>query len=307
MDTILADHRSAEQRRPKLSASALTWVGRAAFVLFAHLSLVGLFWLLSEWRQSIDPLALNIELVTAGAEVLDATLIDAPESVAEASVEPFNQTVQPSAASAPTPPQVEPLPATASFTTASASTPVTQELNERSATDQEPESTDTVPSTPESRPVTTPEPTPTPPQPAPKPAPPQPPPQRTPKPAPQPQPTTAKQAQSQQPPLATQPIAVAAAPMATPDVGPKPTSSPKPPYPPSAFKAKQEGKVVLELEVLEDGAVGQVRLAQSSTVESLDESALTTVKKWKYSPAQKGGQIVKQWIRVSILFEVTSR
>jgi protein TonB len=95
--------------------------------------------------------------------------------------------------------------------------------------------------------------------------------------------------------------------MAAPDVGPKPTSSPKPPYPLNAFKAKQEGKVVLELEVLEDGAVGQIRLAQSSTVESLDESALATVKKWKYSPAQKGGQIVKQWIRVSILFEVKSR
>jgi protein TonB len=104
-----------------------------------------------------------------------------------------------------------------------------------------------------------------------------------------------------------QPIAVAAAPMASPDVGPKPTSSPKPPYPLTAFKAKQEGRVVLELEVLEDGAVGQVRLAQSSTVESLDESALATVKKWKYSPAQKGGQIVKQWIRVSILFEVKAR
>jgi protein TonB len=95
--------------------------------------------------------------------------------------------------------------------------------------------------------------------------------------------------------------------MASPDVGPKPTSSPKPPYPLTAFKAKQEGKVVLELEVLEDGAVGQVRLAQSSTVESLDESALATVKKWRYSPAQKGGQIVKQWIRVSILFELKSR
>jgi len=303
MDTIFVDHRSAEQRRPKLSASTLTWAGRFAVVLFAHLSLVGLFWALSEWRQSNDPLALNIELVTAGAEVLDATLIDAPESVAEASVEPLNQTVQPSAASAPTPPEAEPLPETASLTEAPASTPVAQALNERLATEQELESADTVPPNPESRPVALPEPTPTPtptptPQPAPKPAP---------KPAPQPQPTTAKQAQPQPPRPATQPIAVASAPMASPDVGPKPTSSPKPPYPLTAFKAKQEGKVVLELEVLEDGAVGQVRLAQSSTVESLDESALATVKKWRYSPAQKGGQIVKQWIRVSILFELKSR
>jgi protein TonB len=95
--------------------------------------------------------------------------------------------------------------------------------------------------------------------------------------------------------------------MAPPDVGPRATSSPKPPYPLSAFKAKQEGRVVLELEVLEDGAVGQVRLAQSSTFDSLDESALVTVKKWKYLPAQKGGKIVKQWIRVSILFEVKTR
>lgn len=299
MDTILADHRSAEQRRSKLGVSTLTWAVRAAFVLCAHLLLVGLFWVLSEWRQSNDPLALNIELVTVGAEVLDAALIDAPESVAEASVEPLNQAVQPSAASAPTPPEAEPLPETAPLTEASAATPVAQELNERLATEQELESANAVPPTPESRSVakTEPQPTPTPtPTPTPKPTP-----------QPQPQPTTAKQVQSQQSRPATQPIAVAAAPMASPDVGPKPTSSPKPPYPLTAFKAKQEGKVVLELEVLEDGAVGQVRLAQSSTVESLDESALATVKKWKYSPAQKGGQIVKQWIRVSILFELKSR
>ena len=59
--------------------------------------------------------------------------------------------------------------------------------------------------------------------------------------------------------------------------------------------------------MLEDGAVGQVRLAQSSSFESLDASALATVKKWKYSPAYKSGKIVKQWIRVSILFEVQAR
>jgi protein TonB len=248
MDPIFVGHRSADQRRPKLSASTLTWTGRFAVVLFVHLLLVGLFWAVSEWRESNDPLALNIELVTSGAEVLDAALIDAPESVPEPSAERLNQMTQQSAS---------------------------------------------MPFAKESRSVAPPEPTPTL--------------EPTPKPTPQPQPTKAKQAQSQQPRPATQPIAVAAAPMASPDVGPKPTSSPKPPYPLTAFKAKQEGKVVLELEVLEDGAVGQVRLAQSSTVESLDESALATVKKWKYSPAQKGGQIVKQWIRVSILFEVKSR
>jgi protein TonB len=305
MDSIFVGTRSAEQRRPKLSASTLTWMGRFAVVLIAHLSLVGVFWLVSEWRQSDDSVALNIELVTSGAEVLDAALIDAPENVTESSVDPSTVTPQSSAASAPTQPEVEPLTATSSPTEAPVSKPIALELNERLATDQELEPTDTVTATLESRPVAAaePQPTPTPtlrPQPQPQPQP-------TPKPAPQPQPTTAKQAQSQQPRPATQPIAVAAAPMAAPDVGPKPTSSPKPPYPLTAFKAKQEGRVVLELEVLEDGAVGQVRLAQSSTVESLDESALATVKKWKYSPAQKGGQIVKQWIRVSILFEVKSR
>jgi protein TonB len=108
-------------------------------------------------------------------------------------------------------------------------------------------------------------------------------------------------------PAPLQPTALAAAPMVAPDVGPRATSSPKPPYPLTAFKAKQEGRVVLELEVLEDGTVGQVRLAKSSDFDSLDASALATVKKWKYSPAQKSGQIVKQWIRVSILFEVKAR
>lgn len=299
MDPIFVGPRSAEQRRPQLSVTTLTWMGRVAAVLFVHLSLVGVFWAVSEWRLSYDPLALNIELVTSGAEVLDATLIDTPEGAAEASVKPSNLTPQPPDASAPTQPEAEALPATSSLTEASVSKSASLESNERLATDQELEPNDTVPPTPESRPVATAEP-----QPTPKPTPQ---PQSTPTPTPQPQPTTAKQAQSQQPRPATQPITVAAAPMAAPDVGPKPTSSPKPPYPLTAFKAKQEGRVVLELEVLEDGAVGQVRLAQSSAVESLDESALATVKKWKYSPAQKGGKIVKQWIRVSILFEVKAR
>jgi TonB family protein len=105
----------------------------------------------------------------------------------------------------------------------------------------------------------------------------------------------------------TRPTATAAVSLTVPDVAPKPISSPKPPYPLSAFKLRQEGRVVLELEVLEDGAVGLVRLAQSSAFESLDASALATVKKWKYSPAHKSGQIVRQWIRVSILFEVQAR
>lgn len=108
-------------------------------------------------------------------------------------------------------------------------------------------------------------------------------------------------------PTPPQPTAMAAAPIAAPDVGPKAISNPKPPYPVTAFKARQEGRVVLDVEVLEDGTVGQAKLAKSSDVDSLDASALATVKKWKYSPAQKNGQIVKQWIRVSILFEVKAR
>jgi protein TonB len=83
--------------------------------------------------------------------------------------------------------------------------------------------------------------------------------------------------------------------------------NPKPPYPPLAFKARLEGKVTLLAEVLPDGRAGQVKILESSGHEILDQSALSTVKKWKFTPARKDGVIVTQVVRIPITYSLKNR
>lgn len=81
-------------------------------------------------------------------------------------------------------------------------------------------------------------------------------------------------------------------------------NNPKPPYPPYSYKAKQEGQVILLVEVLASGESGQVSIFSSSGFELLDETALSTVKKWHFVPAKKDGQVIPQTIRVPITFSL---
>jgi protein TonB len=81
-------------------------------------------------------------------------------------------------------------------------------------------------------------------------------------------------------------------------------NNPKPPYPPYSYKARQEGQVILLVDVLATGESGQVSIFLSSGFELLDESALTTVKKWHFVPAKKDGQVIPQTIRVPITFSL---
>jgi protein TonB len=84
-------------------------------------------------------------------------------------------------------------------------------------------------------------------------------------------------------------------------------NNPKPPYPGFAYQNRQEGKVVLRVHVLPTGEVDDVQLAQTSGYDSLDNSALNTVKKWKFVPAKKDGKIIDQWVRVPINFALKNR
>ncbi len=82
--------------------------------------------------------------------------------------------------------------------------------------------------------------------------------------------------------------------------------NPKPPYPPIAVKMGLEGKVTLLVEILPDGKVGRIRFESSSGHESLDQSALETVKHWQFSPAKKDGKIISQVVRIPITFNLKS-
>ena len=195
---------------------------------------------------------------------------------------------------------------------------------EQQAPDTKPEPVDTPETTPSSEPDPAPEPVPTPapvPKAAPKPEPKPKPPVAAPKPAPRPAQTPSPQTGSSTNPTASGATSPSAA--STPSGGggggggggavvdadykAAYLRNPKPPYPPLALKMRIEGTVTLRVLVLEDGSSGKIVLSKSSGNDALDQSALETVAKWKFSPAKSQGQSVAQWVSIPINFSIKRR
>lgn len=103
------------------------------------------------------------------------------------------------------------------------------------------------------------------------------------------------------------PAGVAAAPTVDADYKATYLQNPKPPYPPLAFRMRVEGKVVLLALVLPDGRAGNVKIIESSGSDLLDQSALSTVRQWKFTPARKDGVIVTQAVRIPVTFSLKNR
>lgn len=120
-------------------------------------------------------------------------------------------------------------------------------------------------------------------------------------------PVPAQAPQSSAQPAAPSSGGVASAPTADADYKAAYLQNPKPAYPPLAFRARIEGKVILIAEVQPDGRAGQVRVLESSGNEMLDQSALTTVRQWRFTPARKDGVIIPQAVRIPITFSLKNR
>jgi len=80
--------------------------------------------------------------------------------------------------------------------------------------------------------------------------------------------------------------------------------NPKPPYPQEAREKRYEGEVVLRVEVLTSGQVGEIEIKESSGYELLDRSALTTVKQWRFIPAKKDEVPIPLWVNIPIKFQL---
>jgi protein TonB len=113
-------------------------------------------------------------------------------------------------------------------------------------------------------------------------------------------------APSPPPPPPAPPIEVAASPAPPPIVPPRFSAdylqNPAPPYPPLARRMGEQGRVVLRVLVSPAGLPEQVELKSSSGSPRLDQSALDTVKHWKFIPARQGEQPVPAWVLVPISF-----
>ncbi len=77
-----------------------------------------------------------------------------------------------------------------------------------------------------------------------------------------------------------------------------------PPYPEEARAAGLQGKVTLRLRIGVDGRVESLKLLASSRTPSLDESALATVKQWRFEPARRLGRPVAMDVKTSVKFEI---
>lgn len=77
-----------------------------------------------------------------------------------------------------------------------------------------------------------------------------------------------------------------------------------PPYPEEARAAGLQGKVTLRLRIGVDGRVETLKILKSSGTPSLDESALATVKQWRFEPARRLGQPVAMEVKTSVNFQI---
>lgn len=94
-------------------------------------------------------------------------------------------------------------------------------------------------------------------------------------------------------PVPEPPTPVAAQmPVTPPRVDASQLKNPAPPYPSLSRRLREEGTVVLALLILADGTVGEIRVQTSSGYPRLDQSALETVRYWRFVPAQRGNEAI---------------
>jgi len=80
--------------------------------------------------------------------------------------------------------------------------------------------------------------------------------------------------------------------------------NPPPPYPPLSRRMGEEGKVILRVSVTPQGTADSVEVRTSSGSSRLDDSALRTVRNWRFIPAKRGDVAVQSFVLVPIIFKL---
>ncbi len=88
------------------------------------------------------------------------------------------------------------------------------------------------------------------------------------------------------------------------DIPPTPQYNPLPLYPVQYKKSGIQGVVLLEVEVLADGKVGEIKVRKSlmDVPGGLDEVAVSTVQTWTFKPALKKNRAVVSRVNIPIPF-----
>ncbi len=91
----------------------------------------------------------------------------------------------------------------------------------------------------------------------------------------------------------------------TPTTSARPIFNPKPIYPALARRERQQGRVILALQINTAGHVTNVSLVRSSGFPLLDAAALQSVRRWSFVPAQVAGLAIPSKLEVPITFSLT--
>jgi protein TonB len=94
----------------------------------------------------------------------------------------------------------------------------------------------------------------------------------------------------------------AEAPFTPPRVEASGLDNPAPVYPTASRRLGEQGQVLLDVHILADGRVGEIRLRRSSGFERLDNAALAAVRHWHYRPARRGDDAIAFWYVQPIAF-----
>ncbi len=78
--------------------------------------------------------------------------------------------------------------------------------------------------------------------------------------------------------------------------------NPKPPYPPVSKRLNEQGSVTMRVLIGADGLPQKAEIRKSSGFDRLDQSAATTVMKWRYVPGKRAGVAEAMWFNVPINF-----
>ncbi|MGZ5026887.1 MAG: TonB family protein [Methylobacter sp.] len=81
-------------------------------------------------------------------------------------------------------------------------------------------------------------------------------------------------------------------------------NNPAPDYPSVSRRLGEQGLVLLQVQVTEDGAADSVELQTGSGSSRLDQAALEAVKQWRFVPAKRGDQPVSASVVVPVRFSL---
>lgn len=80
--------------------------------------------------------------------------------------------------------------------------------------------------------------------------------------------------------------------------------NPAPAYPAVSRRRGEQGKTLLRVHVLPSGLPDEILIQQGSGFERLDRAAIEAVQRWKFVPAQQGGNRIAAWVIVPIQFSL---